>query len=65
MSMPCCASHCTMCPLHRIVPLVVSLYNAAQVLAREVGRMREDHLAEEPDARWPLLTLARLLEAQV
>jgi len=35
-----------------------------QVLAREVGRMREDHLAAEPNAKWPLLTLARLQEAQ-
>lgn len=35
-----------------------------QVLAREMGRLQEDHLAAEPDARWPLLTLARLKEAQ-
>ncbi|EFJ47256.1 hypothetical protein VOLCADRAFT_117940 [Volvox carteri f. nagariensis] len=27
-------------------------------------RLLEDHLAAEPDARWPLLTLARLREAQ-
>lgn len=26
---------------------------------------QEDHLAADPDAKWPLLTLARLKEAQV
>ncbi len=39
--------------------------NALQVLAREVARLENDHLAAEPDAKWPLLTLARLKEAQV
>lgn len=34
------------------------------VLAREVARLEADHLAAEPDAKWPLLTLARLKEAQ-
>ncbi|MEW5303691.1 MAG: hypothetical protein WDW36_006360 [Sanguina aurantia] len=34
------------------------------VLAREVGRFEEDHLSVEPDAKWPLLTVARLKEAQ-
>lgn len=38
---------------------------AVQVLAREVDRLRTDHLSADPDARWPLLTLARLREAQV
>lgn len=37
----------------------------AAVLARESSRLLEAHLAEEPDAKWPLLTLARLREAQV
>jgi geranylgeranyl transferase type-2 subunit alpha len=34
------------------------------VLAREVRRFEEDHVAAVPDAKWPLLTLARLKEAQ-
>jgi geranylgeranyl transferase type-2 subunit alpha len=34
------------------------------VLAREVQRFQEDHVAAVPDAKWPLLTLARLKEAQ-
>mmetsp|Transcript_19954 Transcript_19954/g.55579 ORF Transcript_19954/g.55579 Transcript_19954/m.55579 type:complete len:385 (-) Transcript_19954:202-1356(-) len=34
------------------------------VLARETQRLRVDHLAADPDAKWPLLTLARLREAQ-
>ncbi|KAF5830299.1 hypothetical protein DUNSADRAFT_14773 [Dunaliella salina] len=34
------------------------------VLARETQRMRVDHLAADPNAKWPLLTLARLREAQ-
>ncbi|KAG2496268.1 hypothetical protein HYH03_005501 [Edaphochlamys debaryana] len=34
------------------------------VLEREAARMRSDHLAADPDAKWPLLTLARLREAQ-
>jgi hypothetical protein len=37
----------------------------AAVLEREAGRLQADHLAAEPDAKWPLLTLARLREAQV
>ncbi|GFR50411.1 hypothetical protein Agub_g12628, partial [Astrephomene gubernaculifera] len=36
----------------------------AAVLDREARRLQEEHLAAEPDARWPLLTLARLREAQ-
>ena len=36
-----------------------------QILQREVGRLQEDHLAALPDAKWPLLTVARLKEAQV
>lgn len=36
-----------------------------QVLAREAGRLECDHLSADPDAKWPLLTLARLKEAQV
>ncbi|KXZ54759.1 hypothetical protein GPECTOR_4g829 [Gonium pectorale] len=36
----------------------------AAVLEREAGRLLADHLAAEPDAKWPLLTLARLREAQ-
>lgn len=34
------------------------------VLCREVARLQEDHLSAEPDAKWPLLTVARLKEAQ-
>jgi hypothetical protein len=34
------------------------------VLQREVARFEGDHLAAEPDARWPLLMVARLKEAQ-
>ncbi|KAL6744889.1 hypothetical protein V8C86DRAFT_2447025, partial [Haematococcus lacustris] len=34
------------------------------VLCREVERMEVDHVAADPDAKWPLLTLARLKEAQ-
>lgn len=36
----------------------------ASVLAREVARLQDDHLASSPDARWPLLTVTRLREAQ-
>ena len=36
-----------------------------QVLAREVDRLEQDHLAALPDSKWPLLTVARLKEAQV
>ncbi|GLC34312.1 hypothetical protein PLESTB_000743300 [Pleodorina starrii] len=36
----------------------------AAVLEREACRLLEDHLAADPDAKWPLLTLARLREAQ-
>jgi geranylgeranyl transferase type-2 subunit alpha len=32
------------------------------VYEREMRRMREDHLGAEPDAKWPLLTLAVLSE---
>lgn len=35
-----------------------------QVLAREVSRFSEA-LAQDPDAKWPLLTTARLKEAQL
>lgn len=35
------------------------------VFAREIGRFEEDHLSVEPDSKWPLLTVARLKEAQV
>lgn len=31
----------------------------------QVGRLQDDHLAAVPDAKWPLLTVARLKEAQV
>jgi geranylgeranyl transferase type-2 subunit alpha len=34
------------------------------VLQREVARFESDHLAAEPDARWPLLMVARIKEAQ-
>lgn len=34
------------------------------VLAREVARFECDHLSSDPDAKWPLLMLARLKEAQ-
>ncbi|KAG1679956.1 hypothetical protein FOA52_007020 [Chlamydomonas sp. UWO 241] len=34
------------------------------VLAREVQRLEDDHLSAAPDAKWPLLTVARLKEAQ-
>lgn len=37
---------------------------AADRLARERARLEEEHLADDPDARWPLLTVARLKEAQ-
>ncbi len=37
----------------------------AAVLEREAARLQEDHLAAEPDAKRPLLALARLREAQV
>ncbi len=37
----------------------------AAVLEREVCRLQEDHLAADPDARRPLLMLARIKEAQV
>lgn len=37
----------------------------AAVLEREVSRLQEDHLAADPDARRPLLMLARIKEAQV
>lgn len=30
----------------------------------QVSRLREDHLAADPEAKWPLLTVARLREAQ-
>mmetsp|Transcript_37806 Transcript_37806/g.84312 ORF Transcript_37806/g.84312 Transcript_37806/m.84312 type:complete len:375 (+) Transcript_37806:69-1193(+) len=36
----------------------------SNVLAREVERLEQDHLAAVPDAKWPLLTVARLKEAQ-
>ncbi|KAG2442245.1 hypothetical protein HYH02_009729 [Chlamydomonas schloesseri] len=36
----------------------------AAVLEREAARLQEDHLAAEPDAKRPLLALARLREAQ-
>jgi hypothetical protein len=36
----------------------------SQVLQREVARFEADHLEAEPDARWPLLMVARLKEAQ-
>ncbi|KAI8473190.1 MAG: hypothetical protein J3K34DRAFT_519200 [Monoraphidium minutum] len=35
-----------------------------EVLQREVARFEGDHLAAEPDARWPLLMVARIKEAQ-
>lgn len=35
-----------------------------QVLHREVARFTDDHLSADPDAKWPLLTVARLKEAQ-
>ena len=38
---------------------------AYQVLERELSRLEDDHLAALPDAKWPLLTVARLKEAQV
>jgi geranylgeranyl transferase type-2 subunit alpha len=34
------------------------------VLQREVQRFEEDHISAVPDAKWPLLTVARLKEAQ-
>jgi geranylgeranyl transferase type-2 subunit alpha len=34
------------------------------VLQREVQRFEEDHIRAVPDAKWPLLTVARLKEAQ-
>jgi geranylgeranyl transferase type-2 subunit alpha len=37
---------------------------SSQVLSREVERLEVDHLSADPDAKWPLLTLARLKEAQ-
>jgi len=37
---------------------------AADRLARERARLEEEHLEDDPDARWPLLTVARLKEAQ-
>lgn len=42
--------------------LVAAVY--AQVLAREVARFGEA-LAQDPDARWPLLMTARLKQAQL
>ncbi|KAG2434746.1 hypothetical protein HXX76_007634 [Chlamydomonas incerta] len=36
----------------------------AAVLEREAARLQDDHLAAEPDAKRPLLALARLREAQ-
>lgn len=43
---------------------VAARAQVAAVLEREVARLQEDHLAADPDAKWPLLTLARLKEAQ-
>eukprot|EP00798_Chlamydomonas_sp_ICE-L_P016048 gene16048-22184_t len=34
------------------------------VLEREISRLQEDHLQDCPDSKWPLLTVARLKEAQ-
>ena len=34
------------------------------VYEREIERMKEDHLSAEPDAKWPLITLAVLTEGK-
>jgi geranylgeranyl transferase type-2 subunit alpha len=48
-------------PSNRLPPSITS---PPKVLQREVGRFEADHLASDPDARWPLLMVARLREAQ-
>lgn len=60
-----CRRVCLAMPVCAVSPgqaLVAAVY--AQVLAREVARFGEA-LAQDPDARWPLLMTARLKQAQL